>query len=334
MLRSKPIVVFALLFITTVEAQAELSCHDFLRGAQLEDADVLAQAALISQPLLASKWHSAAMVLDIPNVSIVPDLDRALLLRQIVRDCRALPDETVESIASVHLRNARSDQVAAEAKKRADEEAQAVYEQPFHDRERMVAELVRAAPPLPSPLVATVKGMEKISCAQYLRPDAKEGQVEHAFTVALQKLVDSDPVARTAHIRYGGMPQYMGAYSYCEDNLHSTLAGAFSDYLDNARSYAPIQRHKVERNMVDALRSKRSKTADEVREINAYDAAQRAGPTGSCKWVIVHEDVLGNEPDRDGTGIAMRYFRKMDWCHAHPDASEDALLSAGVVDDR
>jgi hypothetical protein len=44
-------------------ARAELSCHDSLRGVQLQDPDVLSQAKAIARPLIESELSLRATIM-------------------------------------------------------------------------------------------------------------------------------------------------------------------------------------------------------------------------------------------------------------------------------
>lgn len=122
-------------------ARAELSCHDYLRGFQLEDPDVLAQATALAAPLIQGHWRSSEMLTDpvgitdrmmstLTGTPALPEseIEKHLVLRQLARDCQALPDDTLEAIIATHIKamqwQAKQEEAEHQAALKAQQEAQ------------------------------------------------------------------------------------------------------------------------------------------------------------------------------------------------------------------
>lgn len=318
-------------------ACAELTCHDYMRGAQLEDPDTLERAIAIAQPLLQMQWRSMAMLNEAAQTVPYDGMWASLLLHQLDRDCEAIPDDTVNDIVATHLKVALAQKAAREAEEEEARKAQAEYEAPFEAKQKAVQEAINIAPPLPAHIAPVQAVVGKITCGQYLRyakgSSVMDSEVGRAFTAVLQHAVDSDPVAKTAHIHYAGGRQYDGAYGYCAAHPEATLANALQEFVTNARSWSPAANHVAEQNRIDDLRAKPRKSRDEQEEILAYDAAEKAGAVGSCRWVLAYNDYLDlHHPENanDTSMAAERSRRIMAWCRIHPDASASALLASGV----
>jgi hypothetical protein len=327
----------ALIIGLPAAAHAELSCRDYLRGAQLEDPDVLAQATAIAHPLLQIEWGSMAMLNEAVQTVPYDNMSTNLLLHQLVRDCEVLPNDTVDAIVVTHLKVARAQKAAEDAKKEAARRDQEDYQAPFKAKEKVVREAINVAPPLPAHIAPVQAVVGKITCGQYLKyatgASPTDSEIGRAFTMVLQRAVDADPVAKTVHIRYAGGRQYDGAYGYCSDHPDATLVNALQEFVANARSWSPAANHKAERDRIDTLRAKPDKSEEEQEEIAAYDVAARAGPQGSCKWLIAYNGYLDSrhpENTNDTSMVAERSRQTMNWCRAHPNASEDALLASGA----
>jgi hypothetical protein len=125
-------------------AQAELSCPTFIRGIVLEDPDVIAQAAAISAPLLATGWMSMAMKDEAVTTVAGANFGRNLLLHQIERDCRALPDESVDSVVATHTRVAVNEHAELQAEEEKRKAADAAQQKQWADEEAArMAEVAR-----------------------------------------------------------------------------------------------------------------------------------------------------------------------------------------------
>ena len=88
-------------------ARAEMSCATYVKGAAADDSYVLREAAEIAANLIASTWSSPAMLADSKDISPTGNLRQRLVLRQLTRDCRALPRQSIDRLVSVHLQAPR-----------------------------------------------------------------------------------------------------------------------------------------------------------------------------------------------------------------------------------
>ncbi|MHB1206988.1 MAG: hypothetical protein ACYCZX_15570 [Rhodospirillaceae bacterium] len=90
-------------------ARAEMTCATYLRGSAAQDSYVLNEAVGIAARLIASDWSSPAMLTDAKEIASATDLRQRLILRQLSRDCRALPRESIDKLVSIHLQAFRGD---------------------------------------------------------------------------------------------------------------------------------------------------------------------------------------------------------------------------------
>jgi hypothetical protein len=89
------------------EARAEMSCAAYIKGTVAEDSYVLRDAAEIAARLIASTWSSPAMLIDAKDIAPTGDLRQRLVLRQLTRDCRALPRQSIDRLVLIHLQAPR-----------------------------------------------------------------------------------------------------------------------------------------------------------------------------------------------------------------------------------
>jgi hypothetical protein len=242
-------------------AHAELSCHEYLRGAQLGDPDIIAQAIKIAQPWFQIEWYSVAKNHD--AAQSVPDnyIWMNLKLRQLVGDCQVLPDDTVDAIVATRMKGAQAELTAAQAQQAAEKAAHEAARREQEEYKASVMVHAKAeqdakdrAPPLPNHIAPLGAVVGRITCGQYLKyaTGKLDSEVERAFTTVLQRAVDADPLARTAHIHYDGGRQYDGAASYCVDHLDGTLADSLREYIANARTWASPAADKMKQEGADA----------------------------------------------------------------------------------
>ena len=90
-------------------ARAEMTCATYLRGVGAQDEYILREASEIALRLTDSRWSSPAMDADAKTLPPSANLRLRLMLRQLSRDCRALPRESVDRLVAVHLKALASD---------------------------------------------------------------------------------------------------------------------------------------------------------------------------------------------------------------------------------